>query len=1266
MNKKIVISFLFLGILVSISILLIILLGIGGNRENVLDKSKWDSENRFAEIVIEGKFSEKITGFDLVFVFGDGELTHYIEKEEENIQLKCLDFGNTSGELEYIKLIPVFSDGVRGDVISEISADRIRRSDLVSEGQCERKIVHSSGGGTLGKLEGINEGSTSSSEGMPEGGDTINETENSCVPSLNCSYYYAQSKCGYNLYNGCTNSLNCVQCSEDNYCYIGQGISNICLNNNIKCEDSGNINNYIKGFVKLKDTTINDFCIENNTIKHYCYYNGNDFEIRNYSFQCSYGCNDGACVMPPYEASGVLELSRTGGYASLSNNDFDDLDYTKDFSVEVLTKIEPHSVGGRWASFIQKSGNRALYLPESGFAIGTNQGHLEHFGQTITAKVGDGTNNIAINSPTMEGYVYAVMVWDYSNKKLTLYINGNQSTSANNSVINLSALKNNNNLDVGRGNSRNINRDIFMIRLWNRALNSVEINNLWSNYEQNGRDILPTNFNKNQLKSEWLMQENSDVNGSLGATHLKDTFGKNHLELKQGAEIVNSQNTLTMIYPADGQNGVDKSVSLKVIGGQNDLTGYELPLRYYFQIDESQNFNSVNLKESGWIFNYGKWKPLLKPNTKYYWRVKVGDSLGKESSFTQVKSFTTDGPKDWFVRPGIYSSYGSTPTPAQGIYGLQDGKDYENAWNGIREIKWGEGGVSPGDNLYVCGRHVYETTSGDFLAYQATEFIKESGYSDEYPITIRMDCPNDEGRLYGIFKDRRTEINWVGPDANGVYSANFSYTTRVEYNGTDYIWLKLANSTTWTGNNGHYFKQGNTHYIKTTDGSSPMDKMYSSSVNFAFDLGRSKYIKFYKGNFYGSIVGKQRIYHTRTKIPVSINITFDSCKMIYGVTYQLYAGHDYWKFKNNHLSYAGNGIYTIGQDSGFNNGIGASYLLVQNNTFKHLGTREFYHQDAHAIGGQGGRGHIIEYNYIEDSGSAIEYWIGPSRIMQDMIIRNNFIKNIKVKDVTGGGGIVVSGENSEHSIGRRTGFKIYNNIVMNTGLDKTEGWQGGGIGTNNKDFVGIYNNIIINPAGRGTGFGVMNDFPAQGAIYNNIIIKPKDRYVQIVGGGSNWDNFFSDNNIYWGATGLYNSSEFYFARTIDRDNNSILTTQQLFISSNPQEPEDFRPRPDSPAIDAGVLIPGIHCETSGAHPGKDCVEWYGSAPDIGAYEYIPEGTVQSTQSYSLFSRITNVLTGKVISNKITEKFMFFKIALMLFLVFLTLFIIRKIKLKKDI
>jgi len=49
--------------------------------------------------------------------------------------------------------------------------------------------------------------------------------------------------------------------------------------------------------------------------------------------------------------------------------------------------------------------------------------------------------------------------------------------------------------------------------------------------------------------------------------------------------------------------------------------------------------------------------------------------------------------------------------------------------------------------------------------------------------------------------------------------------------------------------------------------------------------------------------------------------------------------------------------------------------------------------------------------------------------------------------------------------------------------------------------------------------------------------------------------------------------------------------------------KDFSLTGGSPAIDAGVLVSEVHCATSGLHPGENCLEWSGVAPDIGAFEF---------------------------------------------------------------
>jgi hypothetical protein len=179
MNRRFVVWWLSFGVIICLVGLLLVLFFVFGEvrRGDLFEGSVWDSENRFADIFIDGKLGEGAVGFDLVFVFSEGSVVYYAEKKDGLIEFRCLDFGNASGELEYIKLIPVFADGVRGDVITEISADKIKKSDLVSDGQCERRTGGSSSGGGIdggasGGLAGgggLSLGGGSSSGGGSEG-----------------------------------------------------------------------------------------------------------------------------------------------------------------------------------------------------------------------------------------------------------------------------------------------------------------------------------------------------------------------------------------------------------------------------------------------------------------------------------------------------------------------------------------------------------------------------------------------------------------------------------------------------------------------------------------------------------------------------------------------------------------------------------------------------------------------------------------------------------------------------------------------------------------------------------------------------------------------------------------------------------------------------------------------------------------------------------------------------------------------------------------
>jgi len=889
----------------------------------------------------------------------------------------------------------------------------------------------------------------------------------------------------------------------------------------------------------------------------------------------------------------VLHLG-AAGYAARSDADVTDLDYSKSFSVEGVLYIERYDTTERWGGIVTKGPTYVLWRADQpGWGLGISNGHLESFGEVIQAKVGDGAKQVSVSSPSCTGTTYAVLTWDAPARTLRLYINGEEVASGTNADIDLAGIETSSDLQIGRA-YHVLQRDVLLGRLWNRLLSPGEVGQLWDAFEiadgdGTGAHELPAGFNTADLHSAWHMDQTCGPDGQAGTDHLRDAVGANHLRLYGGAELWLGGGPLELTGPADGATGVEKSVTLTAAGGAAELADPARPLRYRFQIDTAATFDSPELRTSEWSVHYAAWKPVLAPDTTYYWRGQVADAAGNASAWTAARAFTTEPAETWYVRP------------AGGSYGSEDGTSYANAWDGLRAVEWGPGGVEAGDTLYVCGVHVHTITEWNFVAAQATEPIRESGRADA-PITIRMDAAEETGVIWGCWEDGRSEIggslSWYGPDANGVYWTDELPTdTSILYQdahlGADGVALLERDTAapTWTDGLGTFCVYDGKVYLKTTDGGDPTGRVYRSGLGYRFSLDRASHVTFLHCNFYGLSMSAQKADAAITDVPVSQYLTWDGVTMRYctGNAISIYDFQDHWTVRNSTFLDAGNGVYSI---SNTNNA--ADSLAVQNCTFRRMGISPFYHQDAHAVGIQGGDGHRIEGNVSYDTGSAYCLHAWTFQEMKDAILRGNF-----AGEVRHGTAFSISGAHGS-PYGMRTGIELYNNIAAGT--------ESAGFGTNGVDPVVLHDNVTYDGDWAFTTW--TRDFGPHWVGQNNVVLDPRELYLFFSNGHgtSDWSLDW-DYNLYWPSASLdgdgrdfyvrdngYMSLSYWMDNTGWDEHGAVADPRFENASGTYSQPEDFYPLWDSPVIDAGEFV-GIEF----AYADQPV---YGT-PDIGAWEYQP-------------------------------------------------------------
>ncbi len=378
---------------------------------------------------------------------------------------------------------------------------------------------------------------------------------------------------------------------------------------------------------------------------------------------------------------------------------------------------------------------------------------------------------------------------------------------------------------------------------------------------------------------------------------------------------------------------------------------------------------------------------------------------------------STSWSKDWFVLP---------EGEAQGS---NDGTSYEDAWEGLHNVKWGVDGVSPGDNLYVCGLHVYEIDTLHNVATQA-DIKVASGSSDNMRVTIRGDCPNgDAGVVWGAFL--MGHDSWRD-EGGGVWSIMLPGNAYPDWFFQDigksdskaYTVLKKQVSVGGVRQHpgSHFsesYKRKTKLYVSTVGNVNPAGRIYANRFGYEFVLGKSSYITF------------KNLYFMNMKWNTKrgpANITWDHCYFAYGEHSLLafYDGSYGVQITNSVLTQASNGIYLI---STTNNS--PSNYLISGNYIYDIGVREILqNSDAHAIGVQGGTGGVIEKNFIKNVGTGPMLYAFKNQRLTNTVVRQNYITN--THNLGSALGLGVGTMCNNDSLSDKHGVDIHDNIVVNS------------------------------------------------------------------------------------------------------------------------------------------------------------------------------------------------------------------------------------------
>ena len=272
---------------------------------------------------------------------------------------------------------------------------------------------------------------------------------------------------------------------------------------------------------------------------------------------------------------------------------------------------------------------------------------------------------------------------------------------------------------------------------------------------------------------------------------------------------------------------------------------------------------------------------------------------------------------DWYVRP------------AGENYGAENGTSYENAWDGLLNVVWGAGGVQPGDTLWVCGLHIHNLVTRNWLETQA-DIQVISGTGESSRVTIRGDYPTDPGTVWGAC--RLSHEVWVN-EGNSIWSITLPGSQYPDWFFEDItptswkVLEKVSSLDACRATPGsHYsatYAGGTRLYIHCSDSGNPTGRISANRWGYDWKINGKHYITFLNLK----MLCPCRFSWAGSGI-VATHLKWEGCTLLYGehsLIAPLKDCHS-WEVRNCELGWASNGIYNINQTS--NTGSPCNYVYL--------------------------------------------------------------------------------------------------------------------------------------------------------------------------------------------------------------------------------------------------------------------------------------------------------------------------------------------------